>query len=168
MDQQVSPEPENGQSPEEEEETSDLENGSKGETAKLCSPPAKLFAFSIVNSYGTANISPLPCDGNVLKLNREGCFSFALRSLFKPLKPPVDAASLVSLFLQHIPRWQSTGTPSQRNCAMTNRKQRSVLSSQGWVLICKQAALGFSLILCRPTRSTRACCSHRRRKPRLL
>uniref|UniRef100_A0A3P8TJF4 Ubiquitin carboxyl-terminal hydrolase n=1 Tax=Amphiprion percula TaxID=161767 RepID=A0A3P8TJF4_AMPPE len=61
MDHQVSPEPENGQS-EEEEETSDLENGSKGDTAKL-------FTFSIVNSYGTANISPLPCDGNVLKLN---------------------------------------------------------------------------------------------------
>ncbi|KAG7215057.1 hypothetical protein INR49_022815 [Caranx melampygus] len=68
MDHQVSPEPENGQS-EEEEETSDLENGSKGEKAKLCSSPAKLFTFSIVNSYGTANISPLPCDGNVLKLN---------------------------------------------------------------------------------------------------
>uniref|UniRef100_A0AAQ5X876 Ubiquitin carboxyl-terminal hydrolase n=1 Tax=Amphiprion ocellaris TaxID=80972 RepID=A0AAQ5X876_AMPOC len=50
MDHQVSPEPENGQS-EEEEETSDLENGSKGDTAKL-------FTFSIVNSYGTANISP--------------------------------------------------------------------------------------------------------------
>ncbi|KAF3689814.1 Ubiquitin carboxyl-terminal hydrolase 4 [Channa argus] len=68
MDHQVSPEPENGQSEEEEEETSDLENGSKGD-AKLCSPIAKLFSFSIVNSYGTANISPLPCDGNFLKLN---------------------------------------------------------------------------------------------------
>ncbi|XP_041744119.1 ubiquitin carboxyl-terminal hydrolase 4-like [Coregonus clupeaformis] len=65
MDQQVSPEPENGQS--EEEETSDLENGPK---IKPCSStPAKLFSFSMVNSYGTANISPLPCDGNVLKLN---------------------------------------------------------------------------------------------------
>uniref|UniRef100_A0A7N6B6Z1 Ubiquitin carboxyl-terminal hydrolase n=1 Tax=Anabas testudineus TaxID=64144 RepID=A0A7N6B6Z1_ANATE len=63
MDHQVSPEPENGQSEEEEEETSDLENGSK-EDAKLSSLPAKLFDFSIVNSYGTANISPLPCDGN--------------------------------------------------------------------------------------------------------
>uniref|UniRef100_A0A669DP21 Ubiquitin carboxyl-terminal hydrolase 4 n=1 Tax=Oreochromis niloticus TaxID=8128 RepID=A0A669DP21_ORENI len=61
MDHQVSPEPENGQS-EEEEEASDLQNGSKGDTTKL-------FTFSIVNSYGTANISPLPCDGNVLKLN---------------------------------------------------------------------------------------------------
>ncbi|CAG5981457.1 unnamed protein product [Menidia menidia] len=61
MDHQVSPEPENGLS-EEEEDTSDLENGSKGETAKL-------FTFSVVNSYGTANISQLPCDGNVLKLN---------------------------------------------------------------------------------------------------
>uniref|UniRef100_A0A7N6F868 Ubiquitin carboxyl-terminal hydrolase n=1 Tax=Anabas testudineus TaxID=64144 RepID=A0A7N6F868_ANATE len=49
---QVSPEPENGQSEEEEEETSDLENGSK-EDAKLSSLPAKLFDFSIVNSYGT-------------------------------------------------------------------------------------------------------------------
>lgn len=71
MDHQVSPEPENGHSEEEEEESSDLENGSKGGTAKPCSSPAKLFTFSIVNSYGTANISPLPCDGNVLKLNRK-------------------------------------------------------------------------------------------------
>ncbi|KAG7495009.1 ubiquitin carboxyl-terminal hydrolase 4 [Solea senegalensis] len=72
MDHQVSPEPQNGQSEEEEEETtSDLENGSnKGESkAKKSTVPAKLFTFSIVNSYGTANISPLPCDGNVLKLN---------------------------------------------------------------------------------------------------
>uniref|UniRef100_A0A8C9YFF6 Ubiquitin carboxyl-terminal hydrolase n=1 Tax=Sander lucioperca TaxID=283035 RepID=A0A8C9YFF6_SANLU len=68
MDHQGSPEPENGQSEEEEEETSDLDNGSKGDMPKQSSP-AKLFTFSIVNSYGTANISPLPCDGNVLKLN---------------------------------------------------------------------------------------------------
>uniref|UniRef100_A0A8C4HJL3 Ubiquitin carboxyl-terminal hydrolase 4 n=1 Tax=Dicentrarchus labrax TaxID=13489 RepID=A0A8C4HJL3_DICLA len=65
----VSPEPENGHSEEDEEDTSDLENGSKRDVAKQCSSPAKLFTFSIVNSYGTANISPLPCDGNVLKLN---------------------------------------------------------------------------------------------------
>lgn len=63
MDHQVSPEPENGLSEEEEEETSDLENGSKVQKAKL-------FTFSIVNFYGTANISSLPRDGNVLKLNR--------------------------------------------------------------------------------------------------
>uniref|UniRef100_A0A8C7XYA3 Ubiquitin carboxyl-terminal hydrolase n=1 Tax=Oryzias sinensis TaxID=183150 RepID=A0A8C7XYA3_9TELE len=61
MDHQVSPEPENGLS-EEEEETSDLENGSKGQKTKL-------FTFSVVNFYGTANISSLPCEGNVLKLN---------------------------------------------------------------------------------------------------
>uniref|UniRef100_A0A8C9YEV8 Ubiquitin carboxyl-terminal hydrolase n=1 Tax=Sander lucioperca TaxID=283035 RepID=A0A8C9YEV8_SANLU len=66
--EKISPEPENGQSEEEEEETSDLDNGSKGDMPKQSSP-AKLFTFSIVNSYGTANISPLPCDGNVLKLN---------------------------------------------------------------------------------------------------
>uniref|UniRef100_A0A674BLD1 Ubiquitin carboxyl-terminal hydrolase n=1 Tax=Salmo trutta TaxID=8032 RepID=A0A674BLD1_SALTR len=65
MDQQVSPEPENGQS--EEEDTSDLENGPK--TKPCSSTPPKLFSFSMVNSYGTANISPLPCDGNILKLN---------------------------------------------------------------------------------------------------
>lgn len=64
MDHQVSPEPENGQSEGEEDETCDLQNGPKGESAKL-------FTFSMVNSYGTANISPLPCEGNVLKLNRE-------------------------------------------------------------------------------------------------
>lgn len=71
MDHQVSPEPENGQSEEDEEETSDLEAGSKGAVSKQRSSPAKLFSFSIVNSYGTANISPLPCDGNLLKLNRQ-------------------------------------------------------------------------------------------------
>ncbi|XP_011612065.2 ubiquitin carboxyl-terminal hydrolase 4 isoform X1 [Takifugu rubripes] len=67
MDHQVSPEPENGHS--EEEEASELENGSKADAIKPCSPPAKLFTFSVVNSYGTANISSLPCDGNVLQLN---------------------------------------------------------------------------------------------------
>uniref|UniRef100_A0A8C9YGG8 Ubiquitin carboxyl-terminal hydrolase n=1 Tax=Sander lucioperca TaxID=283035 RepID=A0A8C9YGG8_SANLU len=56
MDHQGSPEPENGQSEEEEEETSDLDNGSKGDMPKQSSP-AKLFTFSIVNSYGTANIT---------------------------------------------------------------------------------------------------------------
>lgn len=70
MDHQVSPEPHHGQ-PEEEEEASDLENGTKEDEAKTSSVPAKLFTFSVVNSYGTANISPLPCDGNVLKLNRQ-------------------------------------------------------------------------------------------------
>lgn len=76
MDHQVSPEPENGHSEEEEEEeASDLDNGPKPDLAKPSSTPAKLFTFSIVNSYGTANISPLPCDGNILKLNRK-YFSF--------------------------------------------------------------------------------------------
>ncbi|KAJ0023791.1 hypothetical protein NQD34_003690 [Periophthalmus magnuspinnatus] len=67
MDHQQSPEPDHGQS-EEEEEASELENGTKAEKTNSSSP-AKLFTFSIVNSYGTANISPLPCDGNLLKLN---------------------------------------------------------------------------------------------------
>lgn len=70
MDHQVSPEPENGHS-EEEEDASDLENGSKANATKPYSSPAKLFNFSVVNSYGTANISSLPCDGNILQLNRE-------------------------------------------------------------------------------------------------
>lgn len=73
MDHQVSPEPQNGQS-EEEEESSDLENGPKEEAVNSSSSPSKLFAFSVVNSYGTANITPLPCEGNVLKLNRQYFF----------------------------------------------------------------------------------------------
>uniref|UniRef100_A0A8C8FVZ2 Ubiquitin carboxyl-terminal hydrolase 4 n=1 Tax=Oncorhynchus tshawytscha TaxID=74940 RepID=A0A8C8FVZ2_ONCTS len=48
-------------------DASDLENGPK--TKPCSSTPPKLFSFSMVNSYGTANISPLPCDGNILKLN---------------------------------------------------------------------------------------------------
>uniref|UniRef100_A0A3Q3R0Y4 Ubiquitin carboxyl-terminal hydrolase n=1 Tax=Monopterus albus TaxID=43700 RepID=A0A3Q3R0Y4_MONAL len=78
MDHQVSPEAANGQSEEEDEDTSDLENGSKRDLAKLHSAPVKLFTFSIVNSYGTANISPLPCDGNVLKLNRQSHSTVAI------------------------------------------------------------------------------------------
>lgn len=68
MDHQVSPEPENGHS--EEEAASELENGSKADAPKPCLSGAKLFTFSVVNSYGTANISSLP-DGNILQLNRE-------------------------------------------------------------------------------------------------
>lgn len=93
MDHQVSPEPENGHSEEEEEEaeeSSDLDNGPKADTAKPGCAPAKLFTFSIVNSYGTANISPLPCDGNILKLNRKrphprASDGAAFRSLLQPL-----------------------------------------------------------------------------------
>lgn len=80
MDHQVSPEPENGHS--EEEEAPDLENGSKADAIKPCSPPAKLFTFSVVNSYGTANISSLPCDGNILQLNRERSPRKSFRSSF--------------------------------------------------------------------------------------
>lgn len=72
MDHQVSPEPENGHSEEEEEEaedTSDVGGATPGNA------PTKLFTFSIVNSYGTANISPLPCEGNILKLNRKATFT---------------------------------------------------------------------------------------------
>ena len=81
MEHQVSPEPENGQSEEGEEEeeeeeeggASDVENGPKsgGKKRPSSSRPPRLFTFSMVNSYGTANISPLPCDGNVLKLNSQ-------------------------------------------------------------------------------------------------
>uniref|UniRef100_A0A8C5FKY2 Ubiquitin carboxyl-terminal hydrolase n=1 Tax=Gadus morhua TaxID=8049 RepID=A0A8C5FKY2_GADMO len=65
--ERIGPEPENGPSEEdeEEEEEADVGKGSKGVSAA----PSRLFSFSMVNSYGTANISPLPCDGNVLKLN---------------------------------------------------------------------------------------------------
>ncbi|XP_076125184.1 ubiquitin carboxyl-terminal hydrolase 4 [Alosa pseudoharengus] len=71
MDHQVSPEPENSQTEtvDGEEEGSEQENEANGNAEKK--PGAvrgRLFSFSMVNSYGTANISPLPCDGNILKL----------------------------------------------------------------------------------------------------
>lgn len=70
MDHQVSPEPENSQSEtvDGEDESSDQENESNGNTEKAGPAHGRLFSFSMVNSYGTANISPLPCDGNILKL----------------------------------------------------------------------------------------------------
>uniref|UniRef100_A0AAY4DXB5 Ubiquitin carboxyl-terminal hydrolase n=1 Tax=Denticeps clupeoides TaxID=299321 RepID=A0AAY4DXB5_9TELE len=70
MDHQVSPEPEISQSEtaDGEEEESDLENGPNGSIEKSGSTRPKLFSFSMVNSYGTANISTLPSEGNVLKL----------------------------------------------------------------------------------------------------
>ncbi|KAI1892727.1 hypothetical protein AGOR_G00136520 [Albula goreensis] len=80
MDHQVSPEPEFSQSDdsvggeeeeedEEDDESEDLENGPSGSEAKSGNAEPKLFSFSMVNSYGTANIGLLPRDGNFLKIN---------------------------------------------------------------------------------------------------
>ncbi|KAI1890913.1 hypothetical protein AGOR_G00158490 [Albula goreensis] len=76
MDHQVSPDPEHSQSEGlvgEDEDSQSLENGPTGSTPKFSSKSAskrrRLFTFNMVNSYGTANISPLPCDGNILRLN---------------------------------------------------------------------------------------------------
>lgn len=68
MDHQVSPDPESSRSEtvDGEDENSEPENGPVATTGKTSRP--KLFSFSMVNSYGTANISPLA--GNVLKLTR--------------------------------------------------------------------------------------------------
>lgn len=70
MDHQVSPDPESSQSEtvDGEDETSEPENGPVNTSGKTCSLRPKLFSFSMVNSYGTANISPLA--GNILKLTR--------------------------------------------------------------------------------------------------
>lgn len=68
MDHQESPEPENSHSDTVDgEEDSEPENGPNSSSGKSFSKP-KLFSFSMVNSYGTANISSLPFDGNHLKL----------------------------------------------------------------------------------------------------
>ncbi|KPP63921.1 ubiquitin carboxyl-terminal hydrolase 4-like, partial [Scleropages formosus] len=67
MDHQVSPEPDNSQSDAsaEEEDGEDLEDCPTGSMAKKsCSRP-RLFSFSMVNSYGTANISPLPSHSTI-------------------------------------------------------------------------------------------------------
>uniref|UniRef100_A0AAR2L236 Ubiquitin carboxyl-terminal hydrolase n=1 Tax=Pygocentrus nattereri TaxID=42514 RepID=A0AAR2L236_PYGNA len=66
----VSPDPESSQSEtvDGEDEGSEPENGPVGSVGKASRP--KLFSFSMVNSYGTANISPLPSEGNILKLTR--------------------------------------------------------------------------------------------------
>lgn len=79
MDHQVSPEPEFSQSDdslggeeeedEEEDDGEDLENGPSGSAAKSGTAVPKIFSFSMVNSYGTANIGLLPSDGNILKIN---------------------------------------------------------------------------------------------------
>ncbi|KAJ3602807.1 hypothetical protein NHX12_030555 [Muraenolepis orangiensis] len=98
MDHQVSPDPESGpveeEDDEEEEATSDLENRPKSSSAKA-SPstmPSKLFTFSMVNSYGTANISPLPCDGNVLKLNPHSTAFEKHDSVLQPQKKKTTIA----------------------------------------------------------------------------
>ncbi|XP_023659927.1 ubiquitin carboxyl-terminal hydrolase 4 [Paramormyrops kingsleyae] len=71
MDHQVSLEQDNSQSDCSvgEEDGADIEDCLTGNLPKKsCSRP-KLFSISLVNSYGTTNITPQPCDGNVLKLN---------------------------------------------------------------------------------------------------
>uniref|UniRef100_A0AAR2KJB1 Ubiquitin carboxyl-terminal hydrolase n=1 Tax=Pygocentrus nattereri TaxID=42514 RepID=A0AAR2KJB1_PYGNA len=64
MDHQVSPDPESSQSEtvDGEDEGSEPENGPVGSVGKASRP--KLFSFSMVNSYGTANISPLPSEAH--------------------------------------------------------------------------------------------------------
>lgn len=56
-----------------EEDCEDPENvsiaGIQKTSAKSANCPAKLFTFSMVNSYGTADISSLTSDNTVLKLN---------------------------------------------------------------------------------------------------
>lgn len=66
MDHQVSPDQESSQSEtvDGDDETGEPENGPVNTSGKTLRP--KLFSFSMVNSYGTANISPLA--GNILKL----------------------------------------------------------------------------------------------------
>uniref|UniRef100_A0A671NNH9 Ubiquitin carboxyl-terminal hydrolase 4 n=1 Tax=Sinocyclocheilus anshuiensis TaxID=1608454 RepID=A0A671NNH9_9TELE len=69
MDHQESPEPENSNSDTVDgEEDSEPENGPNCSGGKSFTSRPKLFSFSMVNSYGTANISSLPFDGNLLKL----------------------------------------------------------------------------------------------------
>uniref|UniRef100_A0A8C2KXH4 Ubiquitin carboxyl-terminal hydrolase n=1 Tax=Cyprinus carpio TaxID=7962 RepID=A0A8C2KXH4_CYPCA len=69
MDHQESPEPENSHSDTVDgEEDSEPENGPNSSGGKSFTSRPKLFSFSMVNSYGTANISSLPFDGNLLKL----------------------------------------------------------------------------------------------------
>uniref|UniRef100_A0A671NKH7 Ubiquitin carboxyl-terminal hydrolase n=1 Tax=Sinocyclocheilus anshuiensis TaxID=1608454 RepID=A0A671NKH7_9TELE len=71
MDHQESPEPENSNSDTVDgEEDSEPENGPNCSGGKSFTSRPKLFSFSMVNSYGTANISSLPFDGNLLKLTR--------------------------------------------------------------------------------------------------
>uniref|UniRef100_A0A672QAW0 Ubiquitin carboxyl-terminal hydrolase n=1 Tax=Sinocyclocheilus grahami TaxID=75366 RepID=A0A672QAW0_SINGR len=71
MDHQESPEPENSHSDTVDgEEDSEPENGPNCSGGKSFTSRPKLFSFSMVNSYGTANISSLPFDGNLLKLTR--------------------------------------------------------------------------------------------------
>lgn len=117
MDHQVSPEPENGHS-EEEEAAPDLENGSKADAIKPCSPPAKLFTFSVVNSYGTANISSLPCDGNILQLNRE-------RS------PPKSFTSGFAVSLTRFPRPLSLCSPFYRGHRLGHGVKEAALRRAG-------------------------------------
>uniref|UniRef100_A0A672LSY5 Ubiquitin carboxyl-terminal hydrolase n=1 Tax=Sinocyclocheilus grahami TaxID=75366 RepID=A0A672LSY5_SINGR len=71
MDHQESPEPENSHSDTvdgEEESEPEPENGPNSSGGKSFTSRPKLFSFSMVNSYGTANISSVPFDGNLLKL----------------------------------------------------------------------------------------------------
>ncbi|XP_035238511.1 ubiquitin carboxyl-terminal hydrolase 4-like [Anguilla rostrata] len=78
MDHQVSPEPEFSQSDDsvggeeeddDDDEDDDLDNSPSGSVAKPGNAEPKLFSFSMVNSYGTANIGLLPSDSNTLKIN---------------------------------------------------------------------------------------------------
>ncbi|KAJ8372031.1 hypothetical protein AAFF_G00295430 [Aldrovandia affinis] len=52
-----------------EEEAMDHQVSPEPDVAKCGTAEPKIFSFSMVNSYGTANIGLLPSDGNILKIN---------------------------------------------------------------------------------------------------
>lgn len=84
MDHQGSPDPESNQShiAAKEDEASESENKPIKNSGKSSSSRSKLFSFSVVNSYGTANISSLPCEGNNLKLTRNYHLSMCTAPIF--------------------------------------------------------------------------------------
>lgn len=165
MDHQVSPEPENGHS-EEEEEASDLENRSKADATKPCSSRSKLFTFSVVNSYGTANISSLPCDGNILQLNREHspCKPFTSYSVVWLTRSltctcyPSAAHSTVAI------DWDTES--KKLHYDEQEAEVGGGIHTPNCPLRLEQPANICVNTMSRPTRNTRACCSRRRRKPR--
>ncbi|MGH0174594.1 UNVERIFIED_CONTAM: hypothetical protein FKN15_002093 [Acipenser sinensis] len=115
-------EPGNGQSEGSvrEEDCEDPENvsiaGIHKTSAKSANCPAKLFTFSMVNSYGTADISSLTSDNTVLKLNAQSTVAIDWDSESKKLYYDDQEAEAYEKHESMLQHQKKAATVALRDC----------------------------------------------------
>ncbi|KAK1161467.1 ubiquitin carboxyl-terminal hydrolase 4-like [Acipenser oxyrinchus oxyrinchus] len=103
-----------------EEDCDDPENesiaGIQKTSAKSANCPAKLFTFSMVNSYGTADISSLTSDNTVLKLNAQSTVAINWDSESKKLYYDDQEAEAYEKHESMLQHQKKKATVALRDC----------------------------------------------------